>query len=49
MPDVVLTKVEFIPRPDLDELEKKLTDLLKEFEYRHEGTSVYAEVEIRSA
>jgi hypothetical protein len=46
MPDIVLTRVEFIPSHDLDDLEKKVTDLLKEFEMKHKGISVYAEIEI---
>ncbi|MGB9741456.1 MAG: hypothetical protein ACP5IM_06845 [Candidatus Bathyarchaeia archaeon] len=46
MPDVSLTKVEFLPKHDLDELEKKITELLKDFERRHKGISTYAEIEI---
>jgi hypothetical protein len=46
MPEVVLTRVEFIPSRDLDELEKKVTDLLKDFEKRHKGIDTYAEIEI---
>ena len=46
MPGVVLTKVEFIPSRDLDELEKKITDLLKDFEKKHKGIDTYAEIEI---
>ncbi|MEM3820714.1 MAG: hypothetical protein QXM58_03185 [Candidatus Micrarchaeaceae archaeon] len=46
MPDVSLTKVEFLPRHDLDELERNITELLKEFERKHKGIFVYAEIEI---
>ncbi len=48
MPDVVLTGVESIPNPDLNELEKKPSDLWKEFEDRHKGASFYAEIETLS-
>jgi hypothetical protein len=48
MPDVVLTRVEFIPSHDLDALEKSITDLLTDFESKHDGTSIYAEIEILS-
>jgi tRNA(Ser,Leu) C12 N-acetylase TAN1 len=48
MPDVVLTRVEFLPSHDLDELEKSITELLEEFERKHKGTSLYAEIEILS-
>jgi hypothetical protein len=46
MPEVVLTRVAFIPSHDLDELEKKITDLLKDFEKKHKGIDAYAEIEI---
>jgi hypothetical protein len=46
MPEVVLTRVEFIPSRDLDELEKKIKDLLKDFEKKHRGIDTYAEIEI---
>ena len=46
MPEVVLTRVAFIPSRDLDELEKKITDLLKDFEKKHKGIDAYAEIEI---
>lgn len=46
MPEVVLTKVKFIPTSDLDELEKKITDLPKDFERKHKGIGTYAEIEI---
>lgn len=46
MTDVVLTKVEFIPRQDLDELERKIKDLLRDFEKKHQGIDTYAEIEI---
>ncbi|MEM3623384.1 MAG: hypothetical protein QXZ02_06160 [Candidatus Bathyarchaeia archaeon] len=46
MPDVSLTKVEFLPKHDLDELERNITELLKEFERKHKGIFVYAEIEI---
>ncbi|MEM3578366.1 MAG: hypothetical protein QXX51_07995 [Candidatus Bathyarchaeia archaeon] len=46
MPDVSLTKVEFLPKRDLDELEKKIIDVLKDFEKKHKGIFTYAEVEI---
>ncbi|MEM3578552.1 MAG: hypothetical protein QXX51_08960 [Candidatus Bathyarchaeia archaeon] len=46
MPDVSLTKVEFLPKRDLDELEKKIIDILKDFERKHKGIFIYAEVEI---
>ena len=44
MPDVVLTRVEFVPSHDLDALEKSVTDLLTDFERKHDGTSIYAEI-----
>ncbi len=47
MPDVELTKVEFIPRRDLDSLEKKIVELLKDFEKKHKETLAYAEIIIR--
>jgi hypothetical protein len=46
MPEVVLTRVEFISSRDLDELEKKITDLLKDFEKKNRGIDTYAEIEI---
>jgi hypothetical protein len=46
MPEVVLTRVAFIPSRDLDELEKKINDLLKNFEKKHKGIEAYAEIEI---
>lgn len=46
MPEVVLTRVEFIPSRDLNELEKKITDLLKDFEKKHKGIDTYTEIEI---
>lgn len=45
-PDVPSTKVEFLPKHDLDELERNITELLKEFERKHKGIFVYAELEI---
>lgn len=46
MPEVVLTRVEFIQSRDLDKLEKDITNLLKKFEKKHKGIGVYAEIEI---
>jgi hypothetical protein len=46
MPDVSLTEVEFLPKHDLDELERNITQLLKEFERKHKGIFVYTEIEI---
>ncbi len=46
MPEVVLTRAEFIPSRDLDELEKKINDLLEDFERKHKGIDTYAEIEI---
>ena len=46
MPEVVLTKVKFLPGEDLDELEEKITILLRDFERKHKGISTYAEIEI---
>jgi hypothetical protein len=46
MPEVALTRVQFILSRDLDELEKKITDLLKDFEKKHRGIDTYAEIEI---
>jgi hypothetical protein len=37
MSDVVLTRVKFLPSRDLDELEKRVTELLEEFERKHKG------------
>ena len=49
MPDVALTKVEFLPSKDLDELEKKIIDLLKDFEKKHNGIETHAEIGIRKS
>ncbi|MFX1520741.1 MAG: hypothetical protein ACFFCD_12560 [Promethearchaeota archaeon] len=49
MPDVTLTKVQFLPRKDLDELEKRIIDLLKDFEKKHDGIETFAEIEIRKS
>jgi hypothetical protein len=45
MPEVVLTKVAFIPSHDLDELKTRINDLLKNFEKNHK-IETYAQVKI---
>jgi hypothetical protein len=45
MPEVVLTRVAFIPSRDLDELKMRINDLLKNFEGKHK-IETYAEVQI---
>jgi hypothetical protein len=45
MPEVVLTRVTFIPSRDLDELETRINDLLKNFE-RNYKIETYAQVQI---
>lgn len=47
VPDVELTKVEFISKRDLGILEKKIIELLKDFEKEHKQVPVYAETIIR--
>jgi selenocysteine-specific translation elongation factor len=45
MPEVVLTRVTFIPNRDLDELKMRINDLLKNFERNHK-IETYAQVQI---
>jgi hypothetical protein len=45
MPEVVLTRVAFIPSRDLDELKMRIDDLLSNFERKHK-IETYAKVNI---
>ena len=46
MPDVTLSKVTFIPDRDQSELEERIIELLREFEEKHKGVRLFAELEI---
>jgi argininosuccinate lyase len=49
MYDVSLTKVKFISEQDLDELEKSIKKVVEEFEAKHKGIDIFANVEITSS
>jgi argininosuccinate lyase len=49
MYEVSLTKVKFISEQDLDELEKSIKKIVEEFEAKHKGIDIFANVEITSS
>ncbi len=49
MYEVSLTRVKFIPDQDLDKLEKSITKLVEDFEAKHKGIDIFANIEITSS
>jgi argininosuccinate lyase len=49
MYDVTLTRVKFVSDQDLDELEKSITKVVKDFEAKHKGIDIFANIEITSS
>ena len=49
MYDVSLTRVKFISDQDLDELEKSITKVVEDFQTKHKGIDIFANIEITSS